>query len=116
MDFNATFLRLANEERQRIISRRNTLRAGEVAAPGLDSRGIKRIAFGTNLNHQRVEPAATRRIQKANDLRFLRLHRKTLTRRKVDIVNAGDPGTPEIVGRREDRQQNNGKQQSFSHQ
>ena len=39
---------------------------------------IERVAFGSHLHHQSVQPATLRRVEQTNDLRLLRVERQSL--------------------------------------
>ena len=110
------FPRLADEKREGIVAGRDALSAGQIAAPGLNPRGIKRVALRTHLHHQSVQPAALRRVEQTNDLRLLGVRGKASARRKINVVNGGDPRAAKIVGGYGEGQQQDSEKQAWFHQ
>ena len=96
MDGHPALPCFGDEKRERIVTRRTALRAGEIPAPRLDLRGIQRVALGAHLQKHGVEARRFGRFEKPDRLRFLRLGGLAGVGWEVDVVNGGNPRAAEI--------------------
>lgn len=68
--------------------------AGQISAPWLEPRLVEGIAFGPNLEEDRVQTGSLGGIEQSNGFRFLSGFGQALFGREIDVVDAGDPSAP----------------------
>ncbi len=115
VDFQVAGFRLGNKVGEGVVAGIGALRASEVAAPGLEARGVESVGLGSDLEHHGVEAGGLCGVEQAVGLLFLDLDGKALLRGEIDVVDGGDPSALEVGagldGKREEGSE--GGQESF---
>ena len=91
VEFQPAFVRLGDEEGQRVIAGVAALVAGEVLRPGLVRGAVERVGRGTDLDVDGVEVQLLGHVEQVAVLRLLLGGRKTLLVRPVAVVDRRDP-------------------------
>lgn len=79
--------------------RGGTLRAAQVVAPGFNSRGVKCIGCGANLQDDGIKFEFSGGVEELPDFVALSSRREVATGWPVDVIESGDPCSAEFTGR-----------------
>jgi hypothetical protein len=86
-------------ERQRVITRRTAHRTRQPGTPRFERRLIDRITMRPNLKYHGIHLQCGHFVEHGPEFGLLGSRAESLRTRPINVVNSGDPRTPELTGK-----------------
>ncbi len=99
VDSDAAFFSFRDEKREGVVAGGGALGACQVAAPGLERRGVEGAAFRADLDEEVVDACAAGGFEERNDFLFLGFLGESRFAREVQVPDRGHPGTAKLLGK-----------------